>query len=180
MPIKKVEKIFDLLLIEWERFYDDRGFFEEIMKKSELKKIGIEEEFVQANISFSKKGTIRGLHYQLPPYEQSKLIVVIKGKIYDVAVDIRKSSKNFGKFYYFELSEEKPIALWIPKGYAHGFQALEDTILLYFVTKEYNKEFDRSINPFDKNIGIQWPLENYIISEKDKNAPSLNNAEVFE
>lgn len=180
MPIKNYKKIQDLILIEVESFEDHRGFFRELFKESELKSIGINYSFKQVNTSFSKKGTIRGLHYQLPPSEQGKLVYVIKGKVFDVAVDIRKSSKNFGKYFSFELSEDNPTLLWIPPGYAHGFQALEDTIFLYFVTNEYDKSKDRSIYPFDEEIGIKWPLKEYIISEKDSKAPKLRDAEVFD
>lgn len=120
---------------------------------------------------------MRGLHYQLPPKEQGKIVAVIKGRILDVAVDIRKSSESFGKYVYAELSENNHYMLWIPPGFAHGFQALEESTIVYFITyNEYSPLHERCIN---YSI-INWPIKNIVVSEKDAKCPPLNKAEVFE
>lgn len=174
---KRLE-IFDVILIEPKVFRDNRGFFMETYKYSEFKKNGIPYEFVQDNHSKSKKGVLRGLHYQLKPMEQGKLIRCIKGRIWDVAVDIRKGSPWYGKWVAVELSEENKLMLWIPPGFAHGFVALEDdTEVVYKVTKEYSPELERGIIWNDPYIGIKWPIENPILSEKDKNLPLLKDVE---
>ncbi len=179
MPfIFKRLEIPDVILIEPKVFEDNRGFFMETYKYSEFKKSGIHYEFVQDNHSKSKKGVLRGLHYQLKPMEQGKLVRCIKGRILDVAVDIRKGSPWYGKWVAVELSEENKLILWIPPGFAHGFIALEDdTEVVYKVTKEYSPEFERGIIWNDPYIGIKWPIENPILSEKDKNLPLLKDAE---
>jgi len=179
MPfIFKRLEIPDVILIEPKIFEDGRGFFMETYKHSEFKKNGIEYEFVQDNHSKSKKGVLRGLHYQLKPMEQGKLVRCIRGKIWDVAVDIRKGSPWYGKWVAVELSEDNKLMLWIPPGFAHGFVALEDnTEVVYKVTKEYAPELDRGIIWNDPDIGINWPIEEPILSEKDKKLPKLKEAE---
>jgi len=130
----------------------------------------------QANVSFSKPGVVRGLHYQLPPKEQGKIVTVMKGRIIDVALDIRKKSKSFGKYVQAELSDDNHYMLWIPPGFAHGFQALEDSTVLYFVThNEYSPPHERCVN----YTMIDWPIKNVIVSEKDAKCPPLERAEVF-
>ncbi|MEM2261177.1 MAG: dTDP-4-dehydrorhamnose 3,5-epimerase [Nitrososphaerota archaeon] len=179
MPFKTFKKleIPEILLIEYERFLDQRGFFAELYKRADFLANGIPYDFVQANLSFSKMGVVRGLHYQLKPMEQGKLVYVICGKVFDVAVDIRMNSPWFGK--YVGVTLEPGHALWIPPGFAHGFQALEDTYFLYLVTKEYSPQHERGIKWDDPDIGIPWPLrENIIISEKDKRQPPLRKAEI--
>ncbi len=179
MPfIFKRLEIPDVILIEPKIFEDSRGFFMETYKYSEFKENGIEYEFVQDNHSKSKKGVLRGLHYQLRPMEQGKLVRCIRGRIWDVAVDIRKGSPWYKKWVAVELSEENKLMLWVPPGFAHGFIALEDnTEVFYKVTKEYAPELDRGIIWNDPDIGIKWPIENPILSEKDSKLPRLKDAE---
>ena len=139
--------------------------------------------FIQDNESKSKKGVLRGLHYQLPPFAQSKLVRVIKGRVLDIAVDIRKNSPNFGKYVSVELSEENKREFFIPRGFAHGFLVLsEEAIFTYKVDNYYAPEYERGIRFDDPNIGIEWnfPKEEILISDKDKNAYLFKDAEIFE
>ncbi|MEM1541424.1 MAG: dTDP-4-dehydrorhamnose 3,5-epimerase [Ignisphaera sp.] len=178
MPFKlfKHLEIPNIVLIEYIRFLDIRGFFAELYKRTDFLANDVPYDFVQVNLSFSKKGVVRGLHYQLKPMEQGKLVYVITGKVYDVAVDIRRGSPWFGK--YVGVILEPGNALWIPPGFAHGFQALEETYFLYLVTKEYSPQHERCIYWNDPEIGINWPIkENITISEKDSKCPSLKEAE---
>jgi dTDP-4-dehydrorhamnose 3,5-epimerase len=166
------------------RFSDDRGFFSETYNAEAFAVAGIDLVFVQDNHSFSvKKGVLRGLHYQLAPRAQDKLVRVTKGAILDVAVDIRRHSPDFGKWVALEVSAEKWNQILVPKGFAHGFVTLsDDTEVLYKVTDLYSPEHDRSIRFDDPDIGIEWPLpaEAIVLSEKDRNAPLLRAAETFE
>jgi dTDP-4-dehydrorhamnose 3,5-epimerase len=166
------------------RFSDDRGFFSETYNAEAFAVAGIDLVFVQDNHSFSvKKGVLRGLHYQLAPRAQDKLVRVTKGAILDVAVDIRRHSPDFGKWVALEVSAEKWNQILVPKGFAHGFVTLsDDTEVLYKVTDLYSPEHDRSIRFDDPDIGIEWPLpaEALVLSEKDRNAPLLRAAETFE
>lgn len=169
MPFRFVKlTIPDVILIEPISYIDLRGYFLEMFKSSSFKQNGIEFIFSQDNISFSKKGTVRGLHFQKYPYEQGKLVSVITGSIFDVAVDLRFKSKTFGKYVYANLSEENHKSLWIPPGFGHGFMAVEDSHVIYKVTNEYNKECDSGIVWNDYDIGIVWPAIQPIISYKDK------------
>ena len=151
---------------------DFRGSFTESYSYNDLKKIGINCKFVQDNYSFSKrKGTLRGLHFQIYPHEQAKIIRVIKGKIQDVVVDMRKKSKFFGKYLSFILSEKNSKQIFIPVGFAHGFCTLEDnTEILYKTSKYYNKKSERSILWSDRSLAIKWktPSNKIIINKKDK------------
>ncbi len=168
----------DVILVKPKVFGDERGFFMETYKASEFKKNGIEYDFVQDNHSRSQKGVLRGLHYQLRPMEQGKLVRCVRGRIWDVAVDIRKGSPWFGKWVAVELSEENKLMLWVPPGFTHGFVALEDgTEVVYKVTKEYAPELDRGIIWNDPDIGIEWPVENPVLSQKDSRLPTLKEAE---
>ncbi len=168
----------DVILVEPKAFEDERGFFMETYKASEFKENGIGYDFAQDNHSRSQKGVLRGLHYQLRPMEQGKLVRCVRGRIWDVAVDIRKGSPWFGKWVAVELSEENKLMLWVPPGFAHGFVALEDeTEVVYKVTKEYAPELDRGIIWSDPDIGIEWPVENPVLSEKDSRLPTLKEAE---
>ena len=174
---KKLE-IEDVILVSPKVFNDDRGFFLEGYKKSEFIKNGIDVEFNQDNHSKSTKGVLRGLHYQLPPKGQAKLIRCIKGKIFDVAVDIRKNSATFGRWVGEILSEDNKNMLFIPEGFAHGFIVLSsEAELLYKASNEYSKEHDRGILWNDPDINIDWGI-NYmpVLSDKDKNQPKLSEA----
>lgn len=158
-----------VILFELSRYNDERGFFQEIFRSEWLLKYNINKNFVQDNLSISKKNVLRGLHFQVEPYQQGKLISVLSGKILDVLVDIRKKSPHFGKFLMIELDAKSPHLLWIPEGFAHGFLSLEDnSIVFYKCTNYYNKEAERTLLWNDPEIGIPWPISNPIISEKDK------------
>lgn len=171
-------KIPDVILVEPKVFGDERGFFMETYKVSDFKKNGIDYNFVQDNHSKSQKGVLRGLHYQLKPKEQGKLVRCVKGRIWDVAVDIRKGSPWYGEWVAVELSEENKLMLWIPPGFAHGFVTLEDdTEVIYKVTKEYSPDFDRGIIWDDPDLAIDWPIKNPILSKKDRNLPKFKDAE---
>lgn len=154
---------------------DNRGFFVETYKKSEFFKNGIEIEFVQDNHSKSSKNVLRGLHYQAKPEAQAKLVKCIKGKVFDVAVDLRKTSKTFGKWLKVELSEENKHMLFLPEGLAHGFAVISDEAeLLYKTSKEYSPEHDRGILYCDKDLNIEWGIESPVLSYKDKKQPKLS------
>ncbi|MCX7914413.1 MAG: dTDP-4-dehydrorhamnose 3,5-epimerase, partial [Thermodesulfovibrionales bacterium] len=166
-----------LILIKPKVFEDERGFFLEFFKYSDFSKAGINYSFVQDNHSKSKKGVLRGLHYQLKPKAQGKLIRCIRGKIWDVAVDIRKGSPTYLKWVAVELSEENKLMLWIPPGFAHGFVALEDSEIIYKCTAEYDPALDKGIIWNDPEIGIKWPIKNPILSKKDALLPTIKKAE---
>ncbi len=163
-----------LIIIEPKIFRDHRGYFFESYNKAEFIKNGIPVEFVQDNQSFSNKGVLRGLHFQLRPYEQGKLIRVVNGGVLDVCVDIRKSSSTFGKYFSIELNERNQQMLWIPAGFAHGFLTLEDnTLFLYKCTTLYSKDSERGIRYDDPEINIEWGEKNPVLSEKDLQLPLL-------
>lgn len=175
-------KIKDLLIIEPKVFGDDRGWFMESFNQKNFEKAlterGLEvPKFVQDNHSYSQKGVLRGLHYQLDPYAQGKLVRVVQGRAWDVAVDIRQNSATFGQWVGMELTSENHKQFWIPAGFAHGFIALEDnTQFLYKATNYYSKECERSIVWDDADIGIEWPIEGGLklkLTEKDKNAKAF-------
>jgi len=148
-------------------FKDERGFFFESFSKKVLESIGVKKEFVQDNQSFSIKGVIRGLHFQRPPYSQGKLVRIVKGKALDVAVDLRRNSPTFGQYDSIVLDAEKNNMFYVPEGFAHGFAALEETILLYKCTNYYNKESESGIKYNDPELNIDWGVKNPIVSEKD-------------
>lgn len=166
------------------KFGDERGFFSETYNASSFAEAGVGLTFVQDNHSFSAvKGVLRGLHYQLPPAAQDKLVRVTRGRVFDVAVDIRRGSPTFGKWVGVELSAEKWNQVLVPKGFAHGFVTLEpDTEVLYKVTDYYSPEHDRSIRFDDPAIGIDWPIDTATVqlSAKDRDALTLAEAELFE
>ncbi len=165
------------------KFGDDRGFFSETYNAKSFAEAGIDLNFVQDNHSYSAaKGVVRGLHYQLPPFAQDKLVRVTRGAILDVTVDIRKSSPTFGKWVALEVSAEKWNQILVPKGFAHGFMTLvENTEVIYKVTNYYSPEHDRSIRFDDPAIGIDWPIpaSGVQLSDKDQKAPLFADAEVF-
>lgn len=165
-------------------FPDDRGYFFESWSEPKYRELGIPihpAKFVQANVSKSKKGVVRGLHYQATPSEQGKLVSVLRGRVVDVAVDIRIGSPTFGQHVMVELSEENHQQLWIPAGFAHGFMALEDdTVFTYLVTGLYNGASERSVRWNDPAIGIAWPSVDSIspmVSSKDAKAPLLTGVD---
>ena len=169
-------KIPDVILIEPKVFSDERGFFFESYLKDAFRQNGITTDFVQDNHSRSAKGVLRGLHYQVAPKEQAKLVRVTRGEAFDVVVDIRKGSKTFGWWTGQVLSEKKKNMLFIPAGFAHGFLALEDdTELLYKVSDVYSPVHERGVRWDDPEIGIVWPKTGTpaLLSEKDKKYPSL-------
>lgn len=158
----------DVVLIEPKVFPDGRGFFMEAYKYSDFAAFGIKEQFVQDNHSRSKKGVLRGLHYQRPPKAQGKLVRVVLGEIFDVAVDIRKGSPWYGKWVGETLSAENRLMLYIPIGFAHGFCALSETAeVVYKTTEEYAPEYDAGIIWNDPEIGIDWPIKGPVVSPKD-------------
>jgi len=170
----------EVILVTAKQFLDDRGFFLEAYKQSEFGVGGINTPFVQENLSYSKKGVLRALHYQLPPKDQGKLVRVLKGRIFDVAVDIRKSSPTFKKWVGQELSGENNLAMYIPVGFAHGFLALSDEALVaYNITAEFAPSLERGIVWNDPELNINWPNKQPILSEKDRNFPLLSGAEIF-
>ncbi len=168
----------DLVLIKSRIFGDDRGFFLELYKHSDFVRGGILEHLVQDNYSKSTKGVLRGLHYQKAPNAQGKLVMCIKGAIFDVAVDIRRGSSHYGKWIGVNLTEENKNMLYIPPGFAHGFQVLTDTAeVLYKCTNEYSPADDRGIIWSDQDLNIDWPLSDPILSAKDAVHPRLRDAD---
>jgi len=181
--IKIIETGFsDLYVLEPSVYADERGYFFESYNHSELKEKGIKTEFVQDNESKSSYGVIRGLHFQLPPYAQTKLVRVVVGKIIDIAVDIRQNSKTFGQYYAVELSGDNKKQLYVPHGFAHGFSVVSDyTIVSYKCDNFYAKEYERGIFPLDPRLNIDWKIEksSQVISSKDTNAPLFADLERF-
>ena len=167
-----------LLVIKPKVFEDDRGHFFESWSKGAFSKNGLDLDFVQDNQSLSSKGVLRGLHFQNPPYTQGKLVRVIKGKVLDVALDIRKNSPTYGQYFSVELSEENKTIFWIPPGFAHGFLTLEDnTIFTYKCTGVYNKESEGSLLWNDTDLNIDWRIETPLVSDKDLLAGGFKNFE---
>ena len=171
----------DVLLIEPQVFGDDRGFFFESFNQKKFEEaVGRKINFVQDNHSKSVTGVLRGLHYQIPPKAQGKLVRVIQGEVFDVALDIRKSSPTFGKWVGEFISAENKKQIWIPEGFAHGFVAISETAeFLYKTTKFYNKEHERAIRWNDQDIAIQWPMKIISLSAKDEAAQSFKEAICF-
>ncbi|WP_395306505.1 dTDP-4-dehydrorhamnose 3,5-epimerase [Enterobacter sichuanensis] len=173
--------ISEVLIFEPKVFGDERGFFfESFNQKLFENAIGRHVEFVQDNHSSSSKGVLRGLHYQLAPYAQAKLVRCLRGSIYDIAVDIREKSPTFGKWVGVELSANNKKQIWIPEGFAHGFIALEDnTEILYKTNNFYSKDFERAIIWNDQELNIEWPIDPVTISDKDIQAPAFAVADKF-
>ena len=165
-------KIPGLLIIKPDVFEDDRGYFFESYNRNKFVDAGIDNIFIQDNESKSMKGVLRGLHFQYPPYDQGKLVRVMKGAVIDVALDIRKNSPTYGQWDSIELTESNKMMYWVPPGMAHGFVTLEDeTVFFYKCTNLYNKDSEGSIRWNDPDLNINWGISNPIISEKDKIAP---------
>lgn len=180
MPFEFVRlDIKGLILIQPQVFNDGRGFFLETYKMSDFAEAGINRLFVQDNHSRSVKGTLRGLHYQKPPYAQGKLVRAIRGKVYDVVVDIRKDSPTYGEWYGTNLSDKNKHILYVPEGLAHGFIVLSDTAdLLYKTTNVYSPESEAGIIWNDPDLNIPWPIDEPILSDRDTQWPTLKKAGV--
>ncbi|EQD33771.1 dTDP-4-dehydrorhamnose 3,5-epimerase [mine drainage metagenome] len=164
-----------VMIIQSKEFNDSRGFFKEAYKRSEFRNAGIGLDFVQDNHSYSNKGVIRGIHFQNYPNEQGKLVSVIEGEIFDVAVDLRPDSMTFSKWYGAVLSGNNGTMLWIPPGFAHGFQALKDSHVCYKVTSEFSPKDDGGVRWNDTDITVKWPLKESIVSDKDSSLPFLKD-----
>ena len=182
MQVQKLA-ISEVVLFTPKLFGDDRGFFYESFNARAFSEVtGLQPDFVQDNHSRSVKGVLRGLHYQVAPHAQGKLVRVIQGEVFDVAVDIRRSSPTFGKWVGAVLSAENRNQLWIPAGFAHGFITLSDTAeFLYKTTDFYSTQSERSIAWDDPAIGIEWPMDcTPLLSDKDQKGKALSEADVFE
>jgi dTDP-4-dehydrorhamnose 3,5-epimerase len=157
-------------IIEPEKKEDNRGFFARTFCQKEFESYGLNPFIAQCNISLNlKKGTVRGMHYQMHPYEEEKVVWCARGAIYDVIVDLRNTSNTYKKWFGVELSEDNYKMLYIPKGFAHGFQTLKDeTLIFYQMTEYYNPDYARGIRWDDAEVGIEWPLKEITMSEKDK------------
>ena len=179
----KRTKIEDVIIIEPTIHGDERGYFVETFRQDKLEEfLGFKVYFCQDNESKSSRGVLRGLHYQLAPAAQTKLVRVIKGRVLDVAVDIRKGSPTFGEYVAVELSEENKRQLFVPRGFAHAFVVLEDdTVFAYKVDNYYSPENDRGISFNDPDISIEWPIEvnELKLSDKDMKQPQLKDADLF-
>lgn len=167
-----------VLILEPQVFQDERGFFMETYSKRELANVGIHDDFVQDNHSKSSKWVLRGMHFQLPPHAQSKLVRVVSGSVYDVFIDLRRSSPTFGKWQWVVLSSTNKLQIYIPKGFAHGFLTLEDnTEFLYKCSDFYDRSSDGWIDYSDPELAIDWSahmsIEHFIISEKDRHHPTF-------
>ena len=178
MKVTKTE-ISGLLVVQPDVFADSRGFFFESYNKKKYEEAGIPNDFVQDNISKSRKGTVRGLHYQVEDKAQGKLCQVIVGEVLDVAVDIRFNSPTFGKYFSLILNSETKSQLWIPAGFAHGFSVLSDeAIFSYKCTNYYSKVHERAILFNDPDLKIDWKIEQPIVSEKDLSAVKFEDIEI--
>jgi dTDP-4-dehydrorhamnose 3,5-epimerase len=166
----------EVVLVEPARHGDARGWFAEVYKRSEFAANGIVAEFRQDNHSLSAEpGTLRGLHYQVAPFAQGKLIRVVAGRIYDVAVDVRRASATFGRWAATTLSAGQLAMLWIPEGFAHGFQTLSpNTEVLYKTTAEYSRPHERGLRWDDPDLSIPWPVPEPVLAERDREWPRLN------
>ena len=179
MKVERLE-IPDVVLVTPPKYGDNRGFFSEVFKQKELSEAGVDLPFVQDNQSFSReRGVLRGLHCQVAPFVQGKLVRVLRGAIWDVAVDIRMGSSTYGKWVAAELSAENWSQLWVPPGFLHGFCTLEaDTEVLYKVTGRYSKESERGVLWDDATLGLPWPIkpDEAVLSEKDTVLPGFEAA----
>jgi dTDP-4-dehydrorhamnose 3,5-epimerase len=170
-----------LVLIRPRVFGDSRGSFFESYKRSEFEAAGIREAFVQDNCSVSSRGVLRGIHYQLPPRAQGKLVSVTRGSVWDVCVDLRKRSATFGRWFGVTLSEENHLMAYVPPGFGHGFVVLSESAqFLYKCTQEYDPSAERGVRWDDPELAIQWPLRDVVVSAKDAALPLLAQAAPFE
>lgn len=168
----------DLWIVKPTLFEDQRGHFLEAFRESAFRENGVIYRYVQDNISQSKKGTVRGLHYQMHPYSQSKLVMALSGSVLDVAVDIRRKSPTFGQYISAELNDRNRHMMVIPPGFAHGFSVLSESATIYYkCSSYYNSESERGIRWDDPEIGIDWKVESPLLSEKDKLLPLLSEVD---
>ena len=163
-----------VLVLELDVYPDERGQFFEIFNDGRYQSLGLPTRFVQDNFSRSRRGVVRGLHYQ-QPRPQGKLVQVLRGRILDVAVDLRRSSAHFARWVGIELSSDRPTQLWVPPGFAHGFCALTDADVLYKCTDAYVASCDRALRWNDPDLAIRWPIESPVVSPKDDRAPFLRD-----
>lgn len=172
----------DAFIIRPKEFYDERGTFLKLYNREILKSRNVEPFFAEDYISISKKGVIRGLHYQLDPFAQAKLVRCVRGEVFDVLVDLRKNSSTFGKWKSVILSEENRLSVYVPRGFAHGFLSLvEDSIVSYKADNDYSTAHERTLLWNDKTLGINWPkLDQYLLSKKDEVGMPFNVADKFE
>ena len=165
-----------LFIISPELHFDERGYFMESFNKFFFDKIMPHTNFVQDNISYSKKGVLRGLHFQRPPYAQIKLVKCIKGKVLDIALDLRKDSQTYGKVHTKIISDEDNYQLLIPSGFAHGYLVLSDSaIFSYKIDKHYSKEYESGVYYNDPKLNINYTIDNILVSEKDNSLPNLED-----
>jgi dTDP-4-dehydrorhamnose 3,5-epimerase len=157
-------------LIELEKRGDERGFFARCFCVDEFRALGLDERIAQINNSFSaEKGTLRGMHYQLPPQAETKIVRCVRGRLFDAIIDLRRDSETFGKWFGAELSAENRMMMYVPKGFAHGFLTLEDgTEALYLVSKFYAPENERGLRWDDPRFGVEWPIAPVVLSDKDR------------
>lgn len=166
-----------MLVLQHRVFGDDRGRFFEAYSQPKLAEAGITQTFVQDNVSVSQRRVLRGLHYQLPN-AQGKLVTVLRGRVWDVAVDIRQGSPTFKQHYARELTAENAESMWVPAGFAHGFLALEDDAVFHYkVTALYSPQDDRNLRFDDPDLGIEWPLDEPVLSKKDEAAPLISEVD---
>jgi dTDP-4-dehydrorhamnose 3,5-epimerase len=167
----------DLLLVEIDKFEDERGYLAKFFDKETIKKNKIEFTLTQIKYTYTKKkGTIRGMHLQSKPFEEAKIVHCMKGRIYEVAIDLRKKSKTYGKWFGMEFTENEEKSLFVPKGFAHGYQALTDNCeMLYMMSGKFSKAHNIGYRWDDPFFNIKWPIRPTIIAEKDKNWPLFSN-----
>ena len=179
MPVTFVEtEIPEVLVVKSPVYGDERGYFCETHNQAAWREAGVCPAFVQDNLSASKKGVLRGMHYQIEPHAMGKLVRVVRGSVFDVGVDLRRGSPTFGKWVGRTLGDDPGAAMWIPEGFAHGFLALEDdTLVAYKCTAAYAPESERSLLYSDPDVGIQWPMPPTLVSDKDVAAPALAAAD---
>ena len=173
MSFEKIETGFQgLLILKPKVFPDKRGHFFELFSTQKLKNLGFEEEFVQENVSHSQAGTLRGLHFQIPPFAQGKLVTVLYGKALDVVVDIRKNEPTYGKSFQIELNHQNPLLFYIPPGFAHGFAVhSEECVFYYKCTNYYHKPSEQGLAWNDPAFQIQWGVDSPVLSDKDLEYP---------
>jgi len=169
-------------VIEFDKLVDERGFFARSYDSEKFKNLNLNQKIVHCNVSFSyKKGTIRGMHYQISPYEESKLIRCTKGKVLDVIIDLRENSNSKFESFSVELDSSKHNMLYVPEGFAHGFQTLEDNSEVFYQNSEIHMpEFERGVRFDDPFFNIEWPINEKIVSEKDRSWPLVSNDEIKE